>query len=95
MAAHKKIDRICCAVVILSLILTILFMNGEAFGLQASAKTLGYETRLFDTSKVHTIDIVMDNWDTFIEGCEDEEYETCARVALPVGCSVVAVMPVM
>ncbi len=66
--------------VILSLILTILFMNGEAFGLQAGAKTLGYETRLFDTSKVHTIDIVMDNWDTFIEDCEDEEYETCAVV---------------
>ena len=80
MAAHKKIDRICCAVVILSLIVTILFMNGEALGLQASAKTLGYETRLFDTSKVHTIDIVMDNWDEFIEGCEDEEYEACAVV---------------
>lgn len=80
MAAHKKIDRICCAVVILSLILTILFMNGAAFGLQASAKTLGYETRLFDTTKVHTIDIVMDDWDTFIEGCEDEEYSACAVV---------------
>ena len=80
MAAHKKIDRICCAVLILSLILTILFMNGEALGLQASAATLGYETRLFDTTRVHTIDIVMDYWDTFIEGCEDEEYEPCAVV---------------
>ena len=80
MAAHKKIDRICCAVLILSLILTILFMNGEALGLQASAATLGYETRLFDTTRVHTIDIVMDDWDTFIEGCEDEEYEPCAVV---------------
>ena len=66
--------------VILSLILTILFMNGAAFGLQASVKTLGYETRLFDTTKVHTIDIVMDDWDTFIEGCEDEEYSACAVV---------------
>ena len=80
MAAHKKIDRICCAVLILSLILTILFMNGEALGLQASAATLGYETRLFDTTRVHTIDIVMDDWDAFIEGCEDEEYEPCAVV---------------
>ena len=80
MAAHKKIDRICCAVLILSLILTILFMNGEALGLQASAAALGYETRLFDTTRVHTIDIVMDDWDTFIEGCEDEEYEPCAVV---------------
>ena len=80
MAAHKKIDRICCAVLILSLIVTILFMNGEALGLQASAAALGYATRLFDTTRVHTIDIVMDDWDTFIEGCEDEEYEPCAVV---------------
>ena len=80
MAAHKKKDRICCAVLILSLIVTILFMNGEALGLQASAAALGYETRLFDTTRVHTIDIVMDDWDAFIEGCEDEEYEPCAVV---------------
>ena len=65
---------------ILSLILTILFMNGEALGLQTSAAALGYETRLFDTTRVHTIDIVMDDWDAFIEGCEDEEYEPCAVV---------------
>ena len=68
MAAHKKIDRICCAVLILSLILTILFMNGEALGLQASAAALGYETRLFDTTRVHTIDIVMDDWDSVHRG---------------------------
>ena len=66
--------------VILSLIVTILFMNGESLGLSAKAAALGYETRLFDTSRVHTIDIVMDDWDTFIEGCEDEEYSPCAVV---------------
>ena len=80
MAAHKKTDRICCAVLILSLLITILFMNGESLGLQASAAALGYETRLFDTSKVHTIDIVMDDWDSFIESCEDEAYSACAVV---------------
>ena len=80
MAAHKKTDRICCAVLILSLILTVLFMNGESLGLQASAAALGYETRLFDTTKVHTVDIVMDDWDSFIESCENEEYSACAVV---------------
>ena len=80
MAAHKKIDRICCAVLILSLILTILFMNGETLGLQASAAALGYETRLFDTTRVHTINIVMDDWDSFIENCGSEEYSACAVV---------------
>ena len=80
MAAHKKTDRICCAVLILSVLITVLFMNGEALGLTAKAAALGYETRLFDTTKVHTIDIVMDGWDTFIDGCEDEEYASCAVV---------------
>ena len=80
MAAHKKTDRICCAVLILSLLITVLFMNGEALGLSAKAATLGYETRLFDTAKVHTIDIVMDDWEDFISSCEDEEYSPCAVV---------------
>ena len=80
MAAHKKTDRICCAVLILSLIITVLFMNGESLGLQAGAAALGYETRLFDTTKVHTVDIVMDDWDSFIESCENEEYSACAVV---------------
>ena len=80
MAAHKKIDRICCAVLIVSVLLTVLFLNGEALGLSAKAAALGYETRLFDTSKVHTLDIVMDDWDSFIETCEDEAYSPCAVV---------------
>ena len=41
---------------------------------------LGYEERLFDTSVVHTIDIVMDDWEGFIAGCEDEEYVLCDLV---------------
>ena len=80
MAAHKKTDRICCAVLILSLIITVLFMNGESLGLEAGAAALGYETRLFDTAKVHTIEIVMDDWESFLESCEDEQYSACAVV---------------
>ena len=52
---HKKIDRICCAVLILSLIVTILFMNGEALGLQASAAIAQSQRSilLMDSSKIH------------------------------------------
>ncbi len=35
---------------------------------------------MFDTRTVHTIDIVMDNWDDFIDTCENEEYEVCSLV---------------
>ena len=41
---------------------------------------MGYESRLFDTSRVHTIDLVLDGWEEFLETCEDEEYVPCAVV---------------
>ena len=60
----------------LTLLLTVLFMNGKSLGLSASETTLGYENRLFDASTVHTIDIAMneDDWEDFLENCTDEEY---------------------
>lgn len=74
MAAHKHIDRICAAAAALSLALALLFMNGQALGIEPASQAMGYEERLFDTSRVHTVEIVMDGWDEFIETCENEEY---------------------
>jgi len=80
MSTHKFIDRLCAAAAVLCLLLTLAFMNGESLGLQPAASAMGYEERLFDTRRVHTIDIVMDDWDGFIETCENEEYAQCAVV---------------
>ena len=80
MSTSKHIDKICIAAVSLSLVLTILFMCGGALGLSSIAKAMKYEATLFDASYVHKIDIVMDDWDTFIENCESEEYSTCTVV---------------
>lgn len=80
MAAQKHIDRICLIGTLLSLLISLLFMNGQALGLQSSPRLMGYEAKLFDTSQVHTIDIVMDDWDSFIDICENEEYASCAVV---------------
>ena len=81
MSTSKYIDRICAVVLIFVLVLTILFCNAQKLGVQAvQTSSMGYESRLFDTSKVHTIDIEMDDWDDFIENCEDEEYVMCSLV---------------
>ena len=80
MSTHKQIDRICCGVLVLVLLLTIVFMNAGKLGIQAVSRALGYESKLFDTSIVHTIDIEMEDWDTFLEGCTDEEYVSCSLV---------------
>lgn len=80
MSTHKHIDRICITAVILSLVLCAVFMNGEIMGIQAASKVIGYEQRLFDTSKVHTIDIIIDDWNGFLETAQSEEYSVCDLV---------------
>ncbi len=80
MSTHKHIDWICAAAMVLALAITVLFVNGQALGIQPASRVMGYENRLFDTSRVHSIDIVMDGWEDFIQGCEDEEYAGCALV---------------
>ena len=80
MSTHKNIDRICVVIIVLCLLLTLLFMNGKALGLQSASRTMGYEQTLFDTSKVHTINIIIDDWDSFISTCESETYSACTVV---------------
>ena len=80
MTTSRHIDRICIAIVSAAVLLTVLFMNGSAWGIQSVDRTLGYEDRIFDTSRVHSIDIIMDDWESFIESCENEEYSSCTVV---------------
>jgi spore coat protein CotH len=80
MSTSKHIDKLCAAALSLALLLTLLAVNGEALGIQAASTAMGYESKLFDTDRVHTIDIVMDDWDGFLESCEDEEYNVCSVV---------------
>jgi spore coat protein CotH len=80
MSTSKHIDKLCAAALSLALLLTLLAVNGEALGIQGSSTAMGYESKLFDTDRVHTIDIVMDDWDGFLESCEDEEYTVCSVV---------------
>ncbi len=80
MSTSKTIDRICILAVVIALVISILFMNGSALGIQSTVNTMGYEDRLFDISRVHTVDIVIDNWETFLETARSEEYSICSVV---------------
>lgn len=80
MSTHKYIDRVCVIAVVIAVVLSALLMNAEALGVSRMESVMGYETRLFDTDRVHTIDIVMDDWDSFIDTAESEEYSMCAVV---------------
>lgn len=74
MSGSKYFDRIAAIVTAFTLMLTILFMNGAALGIEAVAHTMEYENRLFDKTKVHTLDIVMNDWDDMIDNAASEEY---------------------
>ena len=80
MSAHKNIDRICIFITAVTIVIALIFCNGQALGIKTTAHAVGYENRLFDRSRVHTIDIVINDWDGFIEGCESEEYAACNAV---------------
>ena len=72
MSTHKHIDKICCVVLALVLLLTVWFVNAERFGIQAAATVLEYEERLFDTceNEEYTLcSVVIDN-------------ESCGKVAI-------------
>lgn len=80
MSTHKNIDRICVVAIVFALVITSIFICGESLGIEKMESTSGYEARLFDYSKVHTIDITMDDWDSFIDSCQSEEYTLCNLV---------------
>lgn len=80
MSSNRHFDKICVVVLCFALAVTVLFMNGNIFGIACGEKPFGYVSKLFDDSKVHTLDIVMDDWETFIKNCADEEYRMCTVI---------------
>lgn len=80
MLRHKNIDRLCCLMLALTVLLSGLYIGAAATGLVTADTAMGYETRLFDQSCVHTIDIVMDDWEGFLDTCTSEEYSACHLV---------------
>ena len=80
MSTSKHVDKICCMALVFVVILTTVFMHAGQLGVITVSAGTGYEQRLFDATKVHTIDLVMDDWEGFLETCENEEYELCSVV---------------
>ena len=79
MATSKYFDKICIIVTALAVLLTVLFMNGKSLGIEAASGGSGYEDRLFDTSYVHEIDVVIDDFDDMC-GKADKTWHDCNAV---------------
>ena len=74
MIRHRHIDRICAAAILLALVLTGLLCFGEALGLRPASAAPEYASRLFDDSRVHTVDLRVEDWAAFLENAPAEEY---------------------
>ena len=57
MIRHRQIDRLCALAMALALGLTGLLFFGEDLGLQPASAAPEYSCRLFDDSRVHTVEI--------------------------------------
>lgn len=69
----------------ISIIMAGLAMTAAAFLLRGNAAGAGwaqpeYAGLLFDDSRVHSIDIQIDDWEGFLENAPEEEYVSCTLV---------------
>ena len=80
MAANRNVDKIVYAAVAFAVVLTVIMMNAEAFGITSNIRDPGYKKILFDDSKVHTIDLVVNDKEAFFANAEKHEYVSCSAV---------------
>lgn len=80
MLKEKYIDKICILVMVLAVTATVLFMNGQKLGLVPMFSEPGYKSRLFDNSYVHTVDIIIDDWQRCLDRAAGEEYSNVTMV---------------
>ena len=80
MIRHRRIDLICALAMALALVLTGLLCFGETLGIRRASAAPGYAYRLFDDSRVHTVDLQVEDWGQFIADAPAEEYIPCTAV---------------
>lgn len=74
MSTKRQMDRLCILAILLAVGLTL----GCVFCIPtADAVQMGYETKLFDPERVHTVAIVLEDSRTFLDSCQSEEYTLC------------------
>ena len=78
MSSSKISKKLFSIVLVLAVVFSAAFSGLQLSEVKAGADESDYVSGLFDKSKVHTIDIVMNDWDGFLKTCESEEYSACS-----------------
>lgn len=77
MIKHRHIDKLCIGAAVLAALLTLLLMFGRELGIPTASASPGYAARLFDDSRVHTVDIRLADFGAFLENAGEEAYTSC------------------
>ena len=80
MSTSKHFDLICIIAAAFAVLATVLFMNGKQLGIEPAGGAGGYKDRLFDTSYVHKIDVVMNNFDDMCSKADKTWYDCDAVI---------------
>ena len=80
MLRTKTADRIVCFTTVFMLIAAVCLWGMVKPVQGDGSHEIGYESLLFDQSRVHTIEITADNWDDVIANATAEEYRECTIV---------------
>ena len=78
MLRTKKADRIAAFFTAVMLIAAVCIWGVVEPVQGDGSREIGYESLLFDTGRVHTIDITASNWDEVIANAAAEEYQECS-----------------
>lgn len=79
MKTRRSYKKRYCSLLVPVLCAAVLFADKSHAGALETMSSLGsaYESLLFDTSLVHSIEIEMDDWQGFLENCTDKTYVSC------------------
>ena len=80
MLRTKTADRVVCIAVVFMLAAAVCLWGLVEPVQGDGSHEIGYESRLFDTSRVHTIEITAENWDEIIANAAEEKYRECSIV---------------
>lgn len=78
MLRTKKADRIACAALAIMLLAATALWGLTEASQGDGSHAVGYEKRLFDQDTVHTLEITMADWDSFIANAAAEDYAPCS-----------------
>lgn len=75
MVTSKRANVLCLGAAVLAVFLCLALWAGGKSGLVLPAEeNPGYASRLFDTDRVHTINLRVEDWEAFLDNAPEEEY---------------------